>query len=136
MKPSTGRFSQGVKVLDAGSSIFIGPHTTADVMGRRNDRYGISGDVYPKRQALFMDARKSLPEEISVAVADINVYAVVTALFNLGVYGAGYNVTTGQILEWVVFSHEIMASFVNETSPLATPSPRTASEMRKFFAWG
>jgi hypothetical protein len=42
-----------------------------------------------------MNAGKSPPEEISVTVADINVYAVVTALFDLGVYGAGYNVTTG-----------------------------------------
>jgi hypothetical protein len=64
-------------------------------MGRWNDRDGILGDVDPKRQALFMNARKSPPEEISVTVADINVYAVVTALFDLGVYGAGYNVTTG-----------------------------------------
>jgi hypothetical protein len=89
-------------------------------MGRWDDRYGIPGDVDPKRQALFMNARKSLPKEISVTVADIDVYAVVTALFDLGVYGAGHNITTGQIFERVVFSHESMASFVNETSPLTT----------------
>ena len=95
MKPSTGRFSQGIKMLDAGAPICIGPHTTADVMSSWNDRYGISGDVDPKRQALFMNARKSPPEEISVTVADIDVYAVVTALFDLGVYGAGHHITTG-----------------------------------------
>ena len=89
-------------------------------MGRRDDRDGFFRDIDLIGQTCLVYVGKMFLDKFCRSVTDVEVDTRVTALLELEVNGAGYNIPECQVFQGMLFFHEAPSLAIQEDPPLAS----------------
>ncbi len=109
VQTGAGDLTNGVQPGEAGSSLLIGDHPAALVMGGRHHRDRFLGDVNSMVLAGGVDVGEPAHDEGRGFVGDVEQDMVGAAAFDLGVDGARDDVAWGQGAEFMMGLHELAA---------------------------
>ena len=96
-KAGVAHFANGIKAIEIGLALLVDNHTATGVVGGRDDRDRLFGDINAEGQQFFVNGREVLGDKISRFVADIEVHAIGTQALHLEVDGAGDHIARGQL---------------------------------------
>jgi hypothetical protein len=99
--------------------MLVSAHSATYVVGSWHHRYWLLGNVDAKGKTFLINIGKTLPKEISISMGYVQINAVVPTLLDLSINGSSHYISTGQILERVVFGHEGLPTFIDETTPFS-----------------
>src|SRR5215510_12112208 len=102
MQPRARDFAGSEQPFDLSFTVDVCDHTTALIVRGRHHRNWFARHVETKLQTFGIDVRKTLFDELSTFVSNVQPYAIRAGLFHLGVDGAGNNVAWRKFATLVV----------------------------------
>src|SRR5262245_27349955 len=120
MQPRASDLSRGKQPFDLSFTVDIRDYTTALIVRGRHHRNWCARHVETKLQTYRIDVWKTLLDEVSALVSNVQPNAIHSGLFHLGVNGAGDDIARRKLATLVITVHKPLAVRATEHCALAT----------------
>ena len=120
MQTRAPHFADGIQTAQTARTVNIGFNSATLVMRRRHHRNRLPAHVDPELQTSLENVREPFAQECFRFVCDIEVNALRTAAFNLGVDRARYHIAWRERTTRMISRHEIIAATVPQNPALTT----------------
>src|SRR4029077_9578900 len=119
MQTGATHFPDGVQTPQAAGAVYVGPDPTALIMRRWHHWNWRPAHIDPELQTGVENVRKTFTQKRLGLVRDVQINALRTAAFDLGIDCTRHYIARGQRATRVISRHEILAAGITQDSPFA-----------------